>query len=119
LTKIKTLDFIVESDHFMRRPSMPKLMRGAIAVVIFSLFGMTALANSASAGWSGAHGFHAFHGLRGFYGLYPYTLFGYPNYHFGGYYPYSFYYQDNEPNCDFVWANRTTKRKGKGVWKCS
>jgi hypothetical protein len=110
---------MLEPDHFMRRPSMHKLKRGAIAAVICSAFGMVGMANRASAGWAGGHGFHAFHGLRGFYGLYPYTLFGYPNYQYGGYYPSSLYYQDNEPNCDFVWANRTTKRKGRGVWTCS
>jgi len=98
---------------------MRKLKRGVIAVVICSAFGVAGLADGASAGWAGARGYHAFHGLRGFYGRYPYTLFGYPNYRYGGYYPGSFYYQDNEPNCDFVWANRTTKRKGRGVWTCS
>ena len=96
---------------------MHKLRQGAIAVVVCSATGFGGLAGSASAGW--AHEFHAYHGLRGFYGLYPYTLFGYPNYRYGGYYPFSPYYQDNEPNCDFVWANRTTKRKGRGVWTCS
>jgi hypothetical protein len=96
---------------------MHKFRRGAIAVVVCSAIGLGGLAGSASAGW--AHEFHAYHGLRGFYGLYPYTLFGYPNYRYGGYYPFSPYYQDNEPNCDFVWANRTTKRKGRGVWTCS
>jgi hypothetical protein len=107
---------MLETDHFMRRLSMRKLKRGAIAVVICSAFGMVAMTDSASAGF---HGYHRFHGPYGFYGLYPYTLFGYPNYRYGGYYPNSFYYQDNEPNCDFVWANRTTKRKGRGVWTCS
>jgi len=96
---------------------MHKLRQGAIAVVVCSAIGLGGLAVSASAGW--AHEFHEYHGLRGFYGLYPYTLFGYPNYRYGGYYPFSPYYQDNEPNCDFVWANRTTKRKGRGVWTCS
>jgi hypothetical protein len=96
---------------------MHKLRQGAIAVVVCSAIGLGGLAGSASAGW--AHEFHAYRGLRGFYGLYPYTLFGYPNYRYGGYYPFSPYYQDNEPNCDFVWANRTTKRKGRGVWTCS
>ena len=96
---------------------MHKLRQGAIAVVVCSAIGLGGLAVSASAGW--AHEFHEYHGLRGFYGLYPYTLFGYPNYQYGGYYPFSPYYQDNEPNCDFVWANRTTKRKGRGVWTCS
>ena len=96
---------------------MHKLRQGAIAVVVCSAIGLGGLVGSASAGW--AHEFHAYHGLRGFYGLYPYTLFGYPNYRYGGYYPFSPYYQDNEPNCDFVWANRTTKRKGRGVWTCS
>jgi hypothetical protein len=96
---------------------MHELRRGAIAIVVCSAIGLGGLAGSASAGW--AHEFHAYHGLRGFYGLYPYTLFGYPNYRYGGYYPFSPYYQDNEPNCDFVWANRTTKRKGRGVWTCS
>ena len=96
---------------------MHKLRHGAIAVVVCSAIGLGGLPGSASAVW--AHEFHAYHGLRGFYGLYPYTLFGYPNYRYGGYYPFSPYYQDNEPNCDFVWANRTTKRKGRGVWTCS
>jgi hypothetical protein len=96
---------------------MHKLRQGAIAVVVCLAIGLGGLAGSASAGW--AHEFRAYHGLRGFYGLYPYTLFGYPNYRYGGYYPFSPYYQDNEPNCDFVWANRTTKRKGRGVWTCS
>jgi hypothetical protein len=105
-----------ELDHLMRRLSMRKLRRGAIAVVVGSALGLLGLAGSACAGWASGHGFH---GLRGFYGLYPYTLFGYPNYHYGAYYPYSPYYRDNEPNCDFVWANRTTKRKGRGVWTCS
>ena len=98
---------------------MLKLKRGTIAVLVCAAFGVVALADSAGAGWRGAHEFHALHGLRGFYGLYPYTLFGYPNYRYGGYYPYSFYYQDNEPNCDFVWTNRSSKHKGRGVWTCS
>jgi hypothetical protein len=98
---------------------MLKLKRSTIAVLICAAFGPVALANDARAGWSGVHGFHAFHGLRGFYGLYPYTLFGYPNYRYGGYYPNSFYYQDNEPDCDFVWTNRASKHKGRGVWTCS
>jgi hypothetical protein len=85
---------------------MLKLKRGTIAVLVCAAFGVVALADSAGAGWRGAHEFHALHGLRGFYGLYPYTLFGYP-------------YQDNEPNCDFVWTNRSSKHKGRGVWTCS
>ena len=95
---------------------MHRFMRGAAAVVVCAAFGMADLANTASAG---AHGFHAYHGFRGFYGLYPYTLFGYPNYRYGSYYPYSYYYQDNEPNCDFVWSKRTAKHKSTGRWTCS
>jgi hypothetical protein len=95
---------------------MLKLKRSTIAVLLCSAFGVATPADGAGAGWRGAHGFH---GPRGFYGLYPYTLFGYPNYRYGGYYPYSFYYQDNEPDCDFVWTNRASKRKGRGVWTCS
>jgi hypothetical protein len=97
---------------------MLKLKRGTVAALICAV-GVVALSDGACAGWSGAHGFHAYHGPRGFYGLYPYTLFGYPNYRYGGYYPNSFYYQDNEPDCDFVWAHRLSKRKGRGVWTCS
>ena len=103
--------------------SMRKLVGGLAAVLIGAAF-VLAYPSDAGAGAGGSYVFHGggrFHGgFHGFYrGLYPYTLFGYPNYGYGGYYPYSPYYQDNEPNCDFVWSNRTTKRKGRGVWTCS
>lgn len=97
---------------------MHKLLRGAVVLALCATFGMADAASTSA----GAHGFHRFHGLygyRGFYGLYPYTLFGYPNYRYGSYYPLSPYYVDNEPNCDFVWSKPTAKHKSKGRWTCS
>jgi hypothetical protein len=97
--------------------SMQKFMTGVAAVLVCSAFAYSV--DSASAGWGGARGGH-FHGFRGFYrGLYPYSLFGYPNYSYGGYYPYSLY-NDAEPDCDFVWVNRTVKHKivRRGIWTC-
>jgi hypothetical protein len=105
---------------------MHKFMSGVAAVLVCATFGMANPANSAPAGWGGARGggvFHGgrFHGFRGFYGgVYPYSLFGYPRYSYGGYFPYSIY-EDNEPDCDFVWVKRTVKHKTvrRGIWTCS
>jgi hypothetical protein len=100
--------------------SMYKFMRGVAAVLICSAFGMAGVANSDPIGRvhnvSGLRGFHGFY--RGFY---PYTLFGYPNYHsYGSYYPYSLY-EDDSPDCRFEWPKRAVKRKTaqRGVWTCS
>ena len=61
-------------------------------------------------------GFHG--GFHGYYrGLYPYSLFGYPRYSYGGYYPYLHY----EDDCRFEFPKRTAKGKAvqRGVWTCS
>ena len=105
---------------------MHRFMRGvAASVLICSAFALAnppiAAASGRGVGFArGAGGFHAFHGFRGFYGgLYPYSLFGYPHSAYGGYYPYSVY-EDNEPDCDFVWGKRTAKHKiaRRGIWTC-
>jgi hypothetical protein len=100
-------------------------MSGVATILICAAFGMADVASGAPIGRGGAFygpgGLHAgFHGHRGFYGgLYPYSLFGYPHSWYGGYYPYSIYVE-NEPDCDFVWAKRTAKRKSvRGIWTCS
>jgi hypothetical protein len=100
-------------------------MSSVAAVLICAAFGMADVASGAPIGRGGAFygpgGLRAgLHGYRGFYGgLYPYSLFGYPHSSYGGYYPYSIYL-DNEPDCDFVWAKRTAKRKSvRGIWTCS
>ena len=98
---------------------MHKFMSGLVAVLVCSAFCMADLAQGAPAGWRGARGGHVY-GFRGFYrGLYPYSLFGYPNYSYGGYYPYSVY-ENAEPDCDFVWVKRTVKHKTvrRGIWTC-
>ena len=103
---------------------MHKLMSGLTAVLLCSAFALTD--SSVARGAGGFHAFHGVgqfhHGLRGFYGggVYPYSLFGYPNYGYGGDFPYSIY-EDSSPDCDFVWVKRTVKHKTiqRGVWKCS
>jgi hypothetical protein len=92
---------------------MHKFMRGVAAVLVGAAFGVAYPADRALAG---GH----FHGFHGFYrGLYPFSLFGYPRYAYGGYYPYSLY-GDTEPDCDFVWVDRTLKHKiaRRGIWTC-
>jgi hypothetical protein len=104
---------------------MHKLISGVAAVFLCSAF---ALADSAAAFGRGGfghgggafhHGLYGLHGLHGFYGggIYPYSLLGgyYPRY-----YPYSFY-EDDGPDCDFVWVKRTVKHKiaQHGIWTCS
>jgi hypothetical protein len=96
----------------LERVSMRSLMsRAAAALICASL----ALAGSSAAAAAGRFG-----GFHGYYrGLYPYNLFGYPRYSYGGYYPYGLY-QDDGPNCRFVWK-RTTKRTAvqRGIWTCT
>jgi hypothetical protein len=105
---------------------MYRLMSGAAAVLMLSVFGIVACANGAPTGRGArvsrynaaihVQGFYRvprFHGWHGFYHQYPYTLFGYPNYNWS-YYP---LYQDY-PECDFVWAKPTVKDKSvqRGIW---
>jgi hypothetical protein len=103
---------------------MHKLISLVAAVILCSAF---ALAQPAAArggfahSGGGFHGFHSgfggFHGFHGFYGgLYPYSLLrGY----YPGNYPYSVY-EDDGPDCDFVWVKRTVNHKivRRGIWKC-
>jgi hypothetical protein len=95
---------------------MRKLISGVAAVFLCS-FLCSAFALTDSAAAFGRGGF--VHGLHGFYGggIYPYSLLGgyYPRY-----YPYSFY-EDDGPDCDFVWVKRTVKHKiaQRGIWRCS
>jgi hypothetical protein len=75
----------------------------------------------------GGGGFHGgeFHGrLRGFRGFYgggvgPYPYSWYGDY-YGDYDPYPFY-EENYPDCHFVWVKRTVKHKAvqRGIWTCS
>ena len=99
---------------------MDTLRIGGAAALICSAFALADSSVAVAAG--GVHAFHGHsHGLRGFYGgLYPYSLFGYPGSVYGGYYPYSIY-DDNGPDCDFVWVKRAVKHKavGRGIWTCS
>jgi hypothetical protein len=105
---------------------MHKLLDRAIAGLVCVTFGLAASSIAAAAGpgafHRGAGGFHAFHGgFRGFNrGLYPYSLFGYPGYSYGGYFPYSIY-EDDGPDCRFEWPRRTAKHKvvQRGIWTCS
>jgi hypothetical protein len=105
---------------------MHKLLSAAMVGLVCATFGPAASPIAAAAGagafHSGVGGFHAFHGgFRGFNrGLYPYTLFGYPGYKYGGYFPYSVY-EDDGPDCRFEWPKRTAKQKAakRGVWTCS
>jgi hypothetical protein len=97
-----------------RRFGMQWLMRG-VAVGLMCATSM--LAGSPPAAAAGR--FHG--GFPGFYrGLYPYSLFGYPGYRYGGYFPYSLY-EDDGPDCRFVWVKRTVKHKvvQRGIWTCS
>jgi hypothetical protein len=91
--------------------SMHRLMA---AVLICSTFGI-AQCNSASGAVQGFYRVSPNYGaFYGFYHQYPYTLFGYPNYHWG-YYP---IYREY-PQCDFVWSKRSTKSKTQhGTWTC-
>jgi hypothetical protein len=118
--------------------SMNRFMRGMAAVFVCSTFGAADWANSAPIGGGTAatgvarpgrvfhgpvHAFHGggqFYGFHGFYRLYPYTLFGYPNYYSGSYYPYPFS-EGDYPDCNFVWGKPTAKHKAlqRGVWTCS
>jgi hypothetical protein len=87
-------------------------MGGVAAALICATFALAAPSAAAAAGRLG--------GFNGFYrGLYPYSLFGYPRYSYGGYYPYALY-PDDGPNCRFVWK-RTAKRTAiqRGIWTCS
>jgi hypothetical protein len=90
---------------------MHRLISRMAAVVLCAAFAV-ADCSVASAGRRGL--FHSgLHGFRGFCGggIYPYSLLGcYPRYLHGSYYPYSFY-EDDAPDCDFVWVNRTVKHK--------
>jgi hypothetical protein len=101
---------------------MHKFLRAALAGLICVIFGLAAFPIAAAAFHGRVGGFHAFHGgFRGFNrGLYPYTLFGYPRYNYGGYFPYSIY-EDDGPDCRFEWPKRTAKHKAaqRGVWTCS
>jgi hypothetical protein len=109
---------------------MHKLISVVAAVIVCSAFAL-AQPVAARGGFAhsggGFHGFHGggvfhsgfggFHGFHGFYGgLYPYSLLrGY----YPGNYPYSVY-EDDGPDCDFVWVKRTVNHKivRRGIWKC-
>jgi hypothetical protein len=106
--------------------SMHKLITVVAAVILCSAFAPAEPA-AARGGFGYGGGFHGggvfhggfgeFHGLHGFYGgLYPYSLLrGY----YPGIYPYSAY-EDDGPDCDFVWVKRTVNHKivPRGIWKC-
>jgi hypothetical protein len=99
---------------------MHKLLNSAIAGLVGATFALAASSIPAAAFHS--VGFHEFHGgYRGFNrGIYPYNLFGYPRYKYGGYFPYSVY-EDDGPDCRFEWPKRSAKHKvaQRGVWTCS
>jgi hypothetical protein len=101
---------------------MHKLLNCATVALVCAIFGLAASSIPAAAGAFHSSGIHAFHGgFRGFNrGLYPYSLFGYPGYKYGGYYPYSIY-EDDGPDCRFEWPKRTVKHKPaqRGIWTCS
>jgi hypothetical protein len=104
---------------------MHKHLNRMVAGLVCMTFGLAASSIAAAAGpgaWHHAGGFHAFHGgFHGFgRGLYPYSLFGYPGYSYGGYFPYSIY-EDDGPDCRFEWPRRSAKHKGvqRGIWTCS
>ena len=61
----------------------------------------------------GLRGFRGFHGRGVGPDLYPYSWYG-------DYDPYPFYEEDY-PDCQFVWGKRTVKHKAiqRGVWTCS
>jgi hypothetical protein len=99
---------------------MHRLISGMTAVVLCATF---AVAGCSVAVAGGRGLFHSgLHGFRGFCGggIYPYSLLGcYPRYLYGSYYPDSFY-EDEGPDCDFVWVNRTVKHNivRRGIWRC-
>jgi hypothetical protein len=79
-------------------------------------------------GFGGFRTFHGglrFRGFHGFYGggIYPYSLLGgyYPRYLYGNYYSYPYsVYEDDEPDCHFVWVKRTVRHRlvRHGIWTC-
>jgi hypothetical protein len=90
--------------------SVRRLIGGAATVLMLSVS-----ANSAPS-VQGFYRVDPFYDLHSFYRQYPYTQFGYPNYHWN-YYPRYRHY----PNCDFVWPKATAKHKAsqRGIWTCS
>ena len=95
---------------------MHKFMSGVAAILIGSVVG-TAVPNGAAVGRAGLRSYHGYPGY--YWGAYPYTLFGYPNYHSYWGYPYSLYEDDS--GCRFEWPKRTANHKAvqRGVWTCS
>jgi hypothetical protein len=68
-------------------------------------------------GFGGFHGGLGFHGFRGFYGGYGGGY--YAPYFDGDDYPYSLY-EDEGPDCHFVWVRRTVNHRvvRHGIWTC-